>query len=86
MEKLAHTGRETIQIQSSFGTSPAEREACAERIKEGKKSQWIFFPHQSVEGDWGLIRGREPSREEEKKKYWQRENHFLKKQMKLLRQ
>lgn len=44
VEKLAHTGRETIQIQSSSGTSPDEREACAERIKEEKKNQWIFFP------------------------------------------
>ena len=43
VEKLAHTRRETVQIQSSFGTSPAEREACAEPIKEGKKNQWIFF-------------------------------------------
>lgn len=37
-----------------------------------------FFPHQSVEGDWGLIRGRGPSREE-KKMYWQREKSFFKK-------
>lgn len=79
MEKLAHRGRETIQIQSSFGTSPAEREACAEPIKEGKKSQWIFFSHQSVEGDWGLIRGRGPSREEEKKNVLAKRKSFFKK-------
>lgn len=37
-------------------------------LKRGRKVSGFFFSHQSVEGDWGLIRGRGPSREEEKKK------------------